>query len=407
MALRGGDSLSFLSCLCNSSLQLQLQTLLRNNAIASSPRQASSPQLLQQVHCNSNLPPEVSNAVFRLQKQGIQVSPKILHRVKKKEAWKARHRERREREKAGRVTDPVWYDWPEEHVMLEKRKVSISQKEEDGTDEFLSFVDEVRPTRRIVVHGNMSILQGALPKQKRVARVQKWRRSTNAARGQYFANSDNDMAPSSMQSVAQVWRSSTASNMESVRPLQHGAAEFRFPWTGKLVIEKSDASLQELKESRSDCTKDTTMPGFIEGSNPDEGPCDVEVSNKHDRQGTASSLYKVDHHLGPTNDTFFGLGTSTSVVVSHTPTSRFDLRPTNDTVFGLGTSTSVAVSHTSASNFEGASQQDSRHASAATHQSRMEPTQKIANIDSKISPARNELHPSSKEFHTAGIEKFL
>lgn len=161
------DSLSFLGCVGHS--HLQQQALLRTHK--DTPLHASSPL---QVHCNIAV--ETSKAVFRLKKQGIEPTPKILHHVKKKEAWKARRRERKEKEKADRVTDPVWYAWSEEDGLMERSKLSMVEAEEDGADEFLCFVREQRPSRRIVVNGGDAIVEASTPppsaKQK-VATVRK------------------------------------------------------------------------------------------------------------------------------------------------------------------------------------------------------------------------------------------
>lgn len=112
-----------------------------------------SPSL--RIRCNVAV--DVSKAVVRLKERGIEPTPKVVHHLKKKEIWKARRRERKEKQKADRMIHPVWYAWSEKDSLEERNKLAEEEAEELRTDEFLCFVRDERPATRIVTKGEATM----------------------------------------------------------------------------------------------------------------------------------------------------------------------------------------------------------------------------------------------------------
>ncbi|MCO5567942.1 hypothetical protein L7F22_021638 [Adiantum nelumboides] len=442
MTLFAGDPTSFASCLGFSFLQPQQQALLRNTSIASSPQKvAPFHRRLRQVQCNTNLSPEVSKSVYRLKKQGIKVTPRVLHRVKKKEAWKSNRKAQKEKEKANRVTDPVWYDWPEEQAAIEERRNSIAQNEEDEVDKFLSFVDEARPFKRLLVHEDDDIASIRAPGRsssslKRDTKL--WERKKKMETGGetnyvYTGYGQAICQPISIyrqRDVTQVSALNHMSQTEGVLLPLGSDSEVFYPWSGNYATKPTEAS-QQLQEQELDSVEQAENLKFTDcADNLTRDVSDQETLNFYCRlmsKHSKEQSHAISHshkEYGPfkLEPSVYGGSTTSEAVIKHNSTSNSFcadeefmqpeshgessslLLPNHkESRILLDSNMTHIASHTS-TNISASNLTKFRPAAADAHGNL---SWNLQSFDTKHLPASKELYNINKEPPTAGIEKFL
>ncbi|KAH7365742.1 hypothetical protein KP509_18G044000 [Ceratopteris richardii] len=305
-----------------------LGSTIRPNSVHSSP-------FILKVKCASKLPFEVSKSAYRLENQGIHVTPKLLHRLKKKEVWKNRRRQWKEREKTERVVHPVWYDWPDEQAETERIRLQSAESGEDEVDEFLHLVDEEHPAERVFAHVvnenvvNVSRRSAASSKSRGLKMLQqgsrkKCKKPGNGTRNFFTMRKHSSAFDKQadinasvalihhVTSAAECVISSSILDTENIELEENFAPETGYVCSPNLTYTKYE-SLEELREHQTFRLKDSEQPGppqiglddesnlsndgivgDIENSEPEGTKLDsTEEENSQNLAGTMTD-YKMD-----------------------------------------------------------------------------------------------------------------